>query len=115
VSTLGVDGFDIQTLWEKSNAIFPPHHINFLSVAGFERLFARAGLADVAVTTPGQLDVDIVRNAAAKDPTILDGQRFLSELLADDGRAAAFQRFLADNRLSSHCWVIGRRPENWGN
>lgn len=110
VSTLGIDGFDLQVLWEKSSQISPPHHINFLSVQGFERLFERAGLVDVRVTTPGQLDVDIVRNAAKRDPALLDGQRFLRKLLADDRNAAAFQHFLAEQRMSSHVWVIGRKP-----
>lgn len=110
VSTLGVDGFDIQMLWERSNSIFPPHHINFLSVAGFEQLFARAGLDTVEVTTPGQLDVDIVRNALGREPALLDGQRFLRHVLSDEARAAAFQHFLAANRLSSHTWIIGRKP-----
>ena len=110
ISTLGVDGFDIQTLWDKSNAVFPPHHINFLSVAGFARLFERVGLVEVEITTPGQLDVDIVCNAAKADPTLLDGQRFLARLIGDDALASNFQTFLSDNRLSSHCWIIGRRP-----
>lgn len=110
ISTLGVDGFDIQTLWDKSNAVFPPHHINFLSVGGFARLFKRAGLAEVEITTPGQLDADIVRNAVKTDPALLDGQRFLARLLDDDKLADNFQAFLVANRLSSHCWVIGRRP-----
>lgn len=110
ISTLGVDGFDIQTLWDKSNVVFPPHHINFLSVAGFARLFERVGLADVEITTPGQLDVDIVRNAVKSDPALLEGQRFLARLVGDDALAASFQAFLAANRLSSHSWVIGRRP-----
>ena len=110
VSTLGIDGFDLQTLWDKSNQISPPHHINFLSVRGFEELFTRAGLVDVMVTTPGQLDVDIVRNAVRRDPGLLQWQRFLSHVLADDQRAEAFQQFLVDQRLSSHVWVIGRRP-----
>lgn len=110
LSTLGADGFDIRTLWEHSNAVFPPHHINFLSVRGFEELFARAGLVDVTVSTPGQLDVDIVRNAAAKNPELLAGNRFVEALLEDDTRATAFQQFLAENRLSSHCWIVGRRP-----
>ncbi len=87
VSTLGIDGFDLQVLWEKSSQISPPHHINFLSMQGFERLFQRAGLEDITVTTPGQLDVDIVRNATERDPELLDGQR-----------------------MSSHAWVIGRKP-----
>jgi SAM-dependent methyltransferase len=110
VSTLGVDGFDIQTLWERSNSIFPPHHINFLSVAGFERLFSRAGLIDIEVITPGVLDVDIVRNALREHPQVLEGQRFMSRLVRDERLAALFQQFLADNRLSSHVWVMARRP-----
>lgn len=109
LSTLGINGFDLQVLWERSSQIFPPHHINFLSVSGFERLFERAGLIDVLVTTPGQLDVDIVRNAAKKDPTMLRDQRFLRNLLADEANSAAFQQFLAQHRLSSHTWVIGRK------
>ncbi len=110
VSTLGIDGFDLQILWDKSNQISPPHHINFLSVRGFEQLFARAGLVDVMVTTPGQLDVDIVSNALKRDPDLLKGQRFLGNLLSDEVNAAAFQLFLAQQRLSSHVWIIGRKP-----
>lgn len=110
VSTLCVDGFDIQMLWDKSNSIFPPHHINFMSVAGFERLFARAGLIEVDVTTPGQLDVDIVRNATKLEPDLMNGQRFLRRIVADQELADNFQGFLAENRLSSHAWVIGRNP-----
>jgi SAM-dependent methyltransferase len=91
ISTLCIDGFDLQVLWEKSNQIFPPHHINFLSLDGFEKLFQRAGLTDISVTTPGQLDVDIVRNACKHDPELLEGQHFLSNLLADKSSATAFQ------------------------
>jgi 2-polyprenyl-3-methyl-5-hydroxy-6-metoxy-1,4-benzoquinol methylase len=110
VSTLGIEGFDLQLLWEKSGQISPPHHINFLSIKGFEQLFQRAGLEDVRVSTPGQLDVDIVRNAVKDQPGLLDEQRFLRTILADEGRAAAFQQFLQEQRLSSHVWVIGRTP-----
>lgn len=110
LTTLGVDGFDIQTLWEHSNAIFPPHHINFLSVAGFERLFRRAGLVEIEVKTPGALDVDIVRNAWAADTTLAGGHRFLQHVIADEERSAAFQQFLVQNRLSSHTWVMGQKP-----
>jgi SAM-dependent methyltransferase len=110
ISTLGVDGFDIQVLWEKSNSIFPPHHINFLSVNGFKHLFERAGLEDITVTTPGVLDVNIVQNAAKKDPAILQDQRFIRHLLANDETAASFQEFLSGNLLSSHTWVFGKKP-----
>jgi len=110
VSTLCIDGFDLQMLWDKSNQIFPPHHINFLSVVGFEKLFERAGLVDISVTTPGKLDVDIVRNASQQDPELLYGQHFVKRLIDDEQIAAAFQDFLSVNNLSSHAWVLGRVP-----
>ena len=75
---------------------------------------AGVGLVDVRVTTPGQLDVDIVRNALKRNPALLDGQRFLGKLLVDDSAAAAFQQFLVERRMSSHAWVIGRKPTNAG-
>ncbi len=110
VSTLGVDGFDLQFLWERSSQISPPHHINFLSINGFELLFQRAGLEDVRVSTPGKLDVDIVRNAIKAQPGLMAEHRFLGMLLSDEKRAAAFQQFLEEQKLSSHVWVIGRVP-----
>ncbi|MEO5346970.1 MAG: class I SAM-dependent methyltransferase [Magnetococcus sp. YQC-9] len=109
VSTLGVDGFDIQILWERSNSIFPPHHINFLSRRGFRQLFERAGLEIVSLTTPGVLDVDIVRNAVRRDPSLLKGQRFIRSLLADETISTAFQEFLIHQGLSSHTWVLAKK------
>jgi SAM-dependent methyltransferase len=110
VSTLSVDGYDIQTLWENSNSIFPPHHINFLSQRGFERAFARAGLINADISTPGRLDVDIVRNSYKREPAILKDNHFARLLVNDAERGAAFQSFLAENRLSSHTWVLAQKP-----
>lgn len=112
ISTLCIDGFDLQMLWEESSQIFPPHHINFLSVRGFERLFHRAGMEEVIVTTPGKLDVDIVRNVARSNANLLAEHRFLRTLLANDNTAKTFQDFLSANLLSSHAWVIGRRAKD---
>ena len=110
MSSLGADGFDVQVLWEKSRSVSPPHHLNFMSVAGFERLFDRAGLSDVQVLTPGRLDVDIVRGALAGDPSSVD-DRFLRLLLSQPPDVLdAFQRFLAEHRLSSHVWVLAKKP-----
>ena len=64
---------------------------------------------NVEVTTPGCLDVDIVRNACKSDPELLQGQRFLNNLLEDDSGATALQNFLVEQRKSSHAWVIGQR------
>ena len=110
VSTLSVDGFDIQTLWKNSRSIFPPHHINFLSIKGLYAAFKRAGLTDVDVSTPGKLDVDIVANAYGADSTVLDGNRFAKLIIGNEQCSAAFQVFLSHNCLSSHAWILGRSP-----
>jgi len=108
VSTLGVDGFDIQVLWDKSNSIAPPHHLNFLSIQGFATLFNRAGLVETDVLTPGVLDVDIVRNSFNDDPSCLQGNRFIEVLLNDEMLSSKFQDFLIENKLSSHTWIIAK-------
>ncbi len=109
VSGLGVDGFDIQVLWEQSKAISPPHHLNFLSVKGLEKLFLSAGFKKVEVQTPGELDLDIVENYFKEfgDNSVLP--RFVKKLFNKGPEAKAnFQKFLKDNQFSSHTWIIAK-------
>jgi len=110
VSTLCIDGFDLKVLWDKSSQISPPHHINFHSIKGFDALFTRAGLSDIQITTPGKLDVDIVKNHIKNNSITavgLDG-RFIQSLLGNEEKSNLFQNFLAQNQLSSHAWVLGK-------
>jgi SAM-dependent methyltransferase len=108
VTTLGCDGFDIQVLWDQANCICPPSHINFCSRRGFATLFERAGFKDVRVLTPGELDVDIVRNKLAEKAAPLS--RFEQLLLSSGPETLAdFQSFLQRNGLSSHSWVVARK------
>ena len=108
-STLAASGFDIQVLWEHSRSVSPPQHLNFPTIAGAERLMARAGLEPLAITTPGQLDVDIVRNRVLAEPA-LPVPRFVRTLAAaGDETRAAFQQLLREHRLSSHIQCVARR------
>ncbi|XDD52813.1 methyltransferase domain-containing protein [Leptospira sp. WS4.C2] len=99
---LGYEGFDILTLQERSNSIFPPHHINFMSVKGFETLFERLNFSAIEVFTPGELDVDIVISNDSKN-------EFMS-VLKTRGEAAIkeLQELLKKYKLSSHVWVFAR-------
>ena len=112
ISGLCGDGFDIQMLGATANAVSPPHHLTFLSRAGVEHLVAQAGLEMVWFETPGQLDVEIVVKALAKNPDAVRDP-FMKHLLtrADDAARGAFQDFLSANGLSSHMWIFARRPD----
>jgi len=99
---LGYEGFDILVLQDKSNSIFPPHHLNFLSIEGFEILFNRIGFKKVDIWTPGVLDVDIVMNSGFVP-------EFLKILGQREGALEKFQSYLASQRLSSHVWCLGVR------
>ncbi|MGB0681406.1 MAG: class I SAM-dependent methyltransferase [Magnetovibrionaceae bacterium] len=111
ITSLCLDGFDLQVLGRASDSISPPHHINFMTLQGFRALFERAGLGQIELITPGKLDVDIVAGKAADQPDVLDGQDFVKTLLArPEPVRQAFQSFLADNGLSSHAWVLARKP-----
>jgi len=99
VTGLGFEGFDILTLQKNSNSIFPPHHLNFLSIDGFKRLFHKFKFSDVQVWTPGELDVNIVLNS----PYCTDFIKVLSS--RGEKTIHDFQKFLQKNNLSSHVWI----------
>jgi hypothetical protein len=107
-TTLTVSGFDIQVLWGSAKAVYPPHHANLLSIAGYHRLFERCGFELVEISTPGELDVDIVRNSLSDEPH-LPVSRFERMLIAapEDVRRS-FQEFLKRERMSSHLRVVAR-------
>jgi SAM-dependent methyltransferase len=110
LTTLTVSGFDIQVLWENSNSLSPPHHINLLSVEGLHRLVERSGMEFIQFSTPGELDVDIVRNIHYENSDI-KLPRFINSIINSSEKVrASFQDFLKQNRLSSHVqMIIGRQ------
>jgi SAM-dependent methyltransferase len=109
-TTLTIDGFDLQVLWDKSKTISPPLHINFFSKRGFRSLLEKCGFSLIEISTPGQLDVDIVLNAS-KEYKNLKLPRFVRHLIdvAGEDARGAFQTFLRDNLLSSHVMVIAQK------
>lgn len=106
LTTLSGTGLDIRVLWDKSVAVNPPHHINFLNPNSISRLAESIGLQPLEVITPGQLDFDILRNNKE-----LIEDRFLRLLLdsASVEELSAWQDLLASSRRSSHMWAVLKR------
>lgn len=112
MTTRTISGFDLQTLWDKTPYIFVPEHLNLLSIEGITLLLENGGLNTVELSTPGQLDVELVMHAAQNDPTI-ELPRFIRYLIHDRDRLAHhdFQEYLQKHRLSSHVRVAASRRE----
>ena len=108
LTTLSVDGFDIQQLWSHSDQISPPHHINFLSIQGFKLMFERAGFDLIEITTPGKLDLDIVLNSDYFLNSELSSSKFFKQVLSDESKKKNFQKYLSDNLMSSHIWALAK-------
>ncbi len=102
-STLNGMGADIRVLWEHSQAVSPPHHLNFFNPHSVSKLLARCGFNLLETTTPGRLDVNIIENNL---PHVTDRfwQSFM--LQASERAKQELQDFLARHLLSSHMMVI---------
>jgi 2-polyprenyl-3-methyl-5-hydroxy-6-metoxy-1,4-benzoquinol methylase len=93
---------------------FDHEHLSYFTPESLGALVERCGLDVVETLTPGRLDVDLVRRAAREGRLDLTNEPFLSRVLieAPERFAAPFQEFLAENLMSSHLWIVARKPEN---
>ncbi len=111
LSMPNIEGFDIQILWDRGNAFSPPSHLNYFRKSSVCRLFERVGLKVVDVVTPGQLDVDIVRNRLEVHADVQDRLGlYWAEIIRNDseeGRVTRknLQEFIRESGLSSHMLV----------
>jgi len=106
-TTLSGAGVDIQTLWEDSKSVMPPHHLNFLNPRSVELLLNQLGFESLSITTPGKLDIDILENnfEAIKD-------RFWRTFIAtaSPDQKEEWQAMIAASGWSSHMMVVCRKP-----
>jgi hypothetical protein len=109
-TTSTISGFDLQILWDRSKNIYPLDHLNLFSIEGINELFTNCGFEIIELSTPGQLDFEIVKNAIKADPNI-ELPRFISYLIEhrDENTHRAFQDFLQRFRLSSHTRIAARK------
>ena len=110
LTTLSISGFDLQVLWDKAKNIVPLDHINLLSIEGIASLIEKHGFEIIELSTPGQLDVEIVGHALEENPNI-EVPRFVSYIITKRDKLVHqdFQEFLQRHRLSSHVRVAARK------
>ena len=103
------EGFDIMTLGPLSDSL-DAEHINMFNPRSLRGLVERLGFDVVELTTPGQLDAELVRNKVLDGSISLEEQPFLRKVLVDDWTTlgSVFQEFLRAGLLSSHMWLVAR-------
>jgi SAM-dependent methyltransferase len=106
-TTLSGTGLDIQVLWDQSKSVSPPHHLNFFNPDSVRNLLDREALRVLDISTPGELDIDILCNNHS-----LIRDRFWRALMQrlDDAGKEKWQSFIAENGCSSHMMVLCQRP-----
>lgn len=111
LTTPNILGFDLLVLGAASDNIAAPNHINYFHPGSLRIIMKRAGFEVIETLTPGELDVDIVQNKIRAGEFQVTDQPFLQEILVERGDSIKreFQRFLAENQMSSHLWVVARR------
>lgn len=109
VTALVSSGFDVALLGGRNVYLYPPDRTNCFSLMGLEMLLARSGFELLEVSTPGVLDVEIVRAHLDRDPTI-PLSAFERQLLNRSANVqSAFQTFLQQNSMSSFARLVGRK------
>lgn len=109
LTTLNGLGFDIQILWERAKSVSPPHHLNFFNPQSIERLLDRVGFNIVEISTPGQLDWDIIEGGWRHEG--IDPGRFFSTVSCHGTGEAKrdLQRWIQTHNFSSHMRVIAKK------
>ncbi|MAJ45212.1 MAG: methyltransferase type 11 [Candidatus Marinimicrobia bacterium] len=103
-------GFDVQLLRDKSDTI-DHEHLNYFNTSSIKKLFNKCGFKVIETFTPGQLDVDIVRNKVLEKKFSLKDYPFYEDIIINnyEVKGLEFQKFLTRNNLSSNMWVIAQK------
>jgi hypothetical protein len=98
-------------LGKLSDNVRDPNHLNYFHPKSLGHLLQRCGFNVIEVMTPGKLDAELVRKKILSGKFDVSNRPFLKYILIDRWEAVgeAFQRFLADNGLSSHLWMVAKR------
>lgn len=96
-------GFEYQLLKEHSPNIIVPDRLNILALEALVDQIKSAGFEVIEVSTPGRLDVEIVKRTYEENPG-LAADRFWKYIFNNRDAAAlhSFQEYLQQFRLSSH-------------
>lgn len=104
-----IEALGTLVLKEKAKVI-DHEHVNYFNPRSIKLLFEESYLEVVDLSTPGELDAELLKNALNEDEKLRRENPFFDYLFfnAGDEAVSKFQEFLKESRLSSHMWIVGR-------
>ncbi|MDL2226359.1 class I SAM-dependent methyltransferase [Deltaproteobacteria bacterium OttesenSCG-928-M10] len=101
-------GLDVLELGMASTTV-DFQHLTLFNPDSITRLMQKEGFEVIEVTTPGKLDVSLVRQGW--DDGAVPSGAFLEHMLRESPESVAgeFQKFVSNNLLSSHMWVVAQK------
>lgn len=103
-------GFDIVTLKEANDTIYPLDHIFLPSTEAMKKILEEVGFKVLEITTPGILDMQYIENQENNIPKEQIFQRYLLDM-KDKRLLERVQLFLQSNNLSSYMRVVAKKDE----
>lgn len=109
-TTASCTGLEYQVLGEHAPNLNPINRMNLLSVEALIKHVENAGFEILEFSTPGRLDVDIVRRVLEQNQNLnIDSfWRYLFEFRTEKAWQG-LQNFLQENRLSSHVRIAAKK------
>ncbi|MBI3317767.1 MAG: hypothetical protein HYZ90_01285 [Candidatus Omnitrophica bacterium] len=109
VTALVCSGFDLAVLGLGNLYLYPPDRANCFSLQGLRAFLEQGGFQLLEVSTPGVLDVEIVRSHLERDQGLPLG-RFERQVVESEAPVReAFQLFLQEKALSSFARIVARK------
>ncbi|PCK10086.1 MAG: hypothetical protein COA42_00380 [Alteromonadaceae bacterium] len=116
LSTPNGRGFDFLLLGEKTQNVTPPEHLQYFNPSSMTTLLERAGFEVLEVTTPGVLDVWIIKSLLEKGDISFDASTdtFINAMYSSefDSALPLFQEFIQKAGLSSHMLAFARKAKS---
>lgn len=111
ITTPNIEGFDLAVLGKKSDNIAGPVHLNYFNLKSLSERLVREGFEILEYLTPGELDVDIVRNKLVSGQLSEKNLPFWGSLIKADKNDfnKKLQEFLKNNCLSSNMMLIFKK------
>lgn len=111
VTTPNIEGFDLVILGKNSDNIAGPSHLNYFNLKSLSELLVGEGFEILECLTPGELDVDIVKNKIISGQLREESLLFWGPLIKINVNDfnKKLQEFLKNNYLSSNMMIVAKK------